>query len=577
MDVDGFPGTPQPSPRFPINPPVPPSTPTSSYGRSTPEPVTPEADLGHRHHHHHGNWPEERAALAEQTKSLVDTFVNLPAKERDNFVATILNEGLANMSEDDREKAVELARRYKKQCVPIFDHVNEPFKIESYEDGTEAAVTRSKNKKRKALSKTPETLSARKKEEKTSKGNEILDWIDYKKHNLPFVQKNEITPGIWEHIKVDSIKWKDYQAFLQILFQMDKNKWLVWFLHKINIYITDRPNNKMQNYTSVWVGQGSPYVDRYPVTAAWNGTTDQERKLVQLGPDATDDIDKNDRLGDWLAAKRKDSAQYQANSFGMNPDRPKDVAWGCCSEECFVQNYFKNICDPRTAYFGTWQKGTGGSLAPMVDFPTDRASLKEKISLPGFQNLATTKTGWLDITMSPRFYSIKGQPKDAYPLLDDPFTMDLWIATSVGQNQIAKGTDNVDNKKRVQKANLTISSLWHLAEVNFKEFTPILELMLMIYLKRWKWPIPSPVPNMHLKTMPQLSRLPPVAAQALYQIVQRSEDGYTFDPIVFFLAFSKEQIAGIGHAEDVLPPNHPYMQLVTPGKIRFLLYYLSEK
>ena len=372
-----------------------------------------------------------------------------------------------------------------------------------------------------------------------------------------------------------------------------KGKWLFWGCEGAILKLIGPGYSSSSPQTSIWCGQGSPFVDKMPtalgITAGANYVrrpirlNDPKAAPAQVAPDTFDrlkDIQEYNRDPN----KGNKGPNWTAYGPGLNPGRSvtngfKDVLIGQNAREHYVMNHFKNECDIRTAYVAEWSRMGGNVPAPINNqagqanlyFPHAASDLAKTTSYSSDSKFQSIKAPWVKIDLKPRFLPVKGFK--GLVCLDDPFSWNLWISTTtVGKTILTQPNNTWATQPRIQ-----IESMWHLAEVSLESLTPILMQMMFLFLKRHHWDIPV-TPRMSLLEFrrfeaekkegegswlegwsgkmdraPILDQMNPVAAQACLEITQEKD----FDVYKFLALYLEEPTPIIGNMEDYLSPNHP--------------------
>ena len=402
-------------------------------------------------------------------------------------------------------------------------------------------------------------------------GNEALNFIDYEKHNMTFVQEDVIPLDGWNKIDIHTLKFDNYQPFIAMLLQQKKNEYLIWMLKKIQIY-NQTPFTKQSNYTSIWLGSGSPYVDYLPNVQDKETTASFQRIITVLNKPTSVGAAKFDRLAEYTAERKKTVQLWYPPCKAMDSDkRSTDIFWGANSGECFVLNEFKNMVDPRTSFFATWERNTGGFIMPNQAFPADRAALEKACGYPAQSSFQSTRSPWLSCQTNARYYPIAGE-EDAFPCLDDPFNVQMYLATNACRHYGVNAAHVMKTEPKIQ----TLSE-WHLAKVGMKSLSAILEQMLFKYLKQHHWNIPTVPPRAVFDgtLSPLLEGMEPFAAEACINLMQDPDfDIYTF--VQFMKEGKGSEVPMIGNAELLLSPDHPMMKMMLPSeRSRKMMFQVS--
>ena len=368
----------------------------------------------------------------------------------------------------------------------------------------------------------------------------------------------------------------------------------MWVCESVIIKCNDIIQSEASPETHIWCGQGSPFVDFVPGVHTAALDANKKRSTVTLNdPKAKAPYDAapytRDRLRDFIDWKRNPDKgnlpDYDAHIGGIWPTNDhllghKDILWGAFAGENLPMNFFKNETDIRTAYCNVWTRNTGNFTGPnssaAADYPSSNQDMVKMNSLPAKSSFQSIRAPWIKINPEPRFLPVENSK--GLVCLDDPFNFDLWIATSsVGMQKELKS-----DKTFWSPAKLQIESLWHLMQVGWKGLAPVLQQLFFLFLKRVKFDIPVQ-PRAYgystknaqgesswlegwdgdMSRAPMLQRISPMAAEACLQILKEKD----FD-IYDFIMFMKpnSDIPIIGHCDDYLAANHPYMKLLTPSE-----------
>ena len=331
-------------------------------------------------------------------------------------------------------------------------------------------------------------------------GSEALNFIDYEKRDLTFIQEGWIENGRWNELIIKSLNFSSYQPFVSLLMYQKKGKWLFWGCEGAILKLIGPGYSSSSPQTSIWCGQGSPFVDKMPtalgITAGANYVrrpirlNDPKAAPAQVAPDTFDrlkDIQEYNRDPN----KGNKGPNWTAYGPGLNPGRSvtngfKDVLIGQNAREHYVMNHFKNECDIRTAYVAEWSRMGGNVPAPINNqagqanlyFPHAASDLAKTTSYSSDSKFQSIKAPWVKIDLKPRFLPVKGFK--GLVCLDDPFSWNLWISTTtVGKTILTQPNNTWATQPRIQ-----IESMWHLAEVSLESLTPILMQMMFLFLKR---------------------------------------------------------------------------------------------
>lgn len=259
----------------------------------------------------------------------------------------------------------------------------------------------------------------RKGEHEHDLGSEALNFIDYAKRDLTFVQEFFVENKKWTRCKIKSLDFSSYQPFVRLLMYQKKGKWLFWGCEGAILKLVAPAFTVANPKTVIWCGQGSPFVDRVPNVADKDHNDAVDRQPVRLNnPQAVPaqvppyTYDRLQDIVDWARDPDKGNkgAIWRAHMGCMDPARSpvvgyKDVWWGSCATEYFVLNPFKNETDIRCAYMAEWERMGGNIPAPNQlnggnnVFPHNAEDLTKADSYSSNSRFQSIKAPWLKIDL----------------------------------------------------------------------------------------------------------------------------------------------------------------------------------